>query len=120
VSPTKRKNTQNECQASLIPVIERQEQQLRMELKRVQNEAESHIRHAEEQAERHARESRLNISELIEQRRRDRLAELQKQAELISQSSEKHRIHLQQKAKKNMVRAVKRVVNAVTGVGDQT
>jgi vacuolar-type H+-ATPase subunit H len=120
VSATKGKDTQDERQASLIPVIERQEQQLRTELKQVRHEAENQISQAEKQAEQHVQEGRLSISELVEQRRKDGLAELQKQAEQISRSSEKRRAHLQQKVKRNMARAVQRVVDAVIAVGDET
>jgi vacuolar-type H+-ATPase subunit H len=112
---------------SLIPVIERAEQQLRTEQKQVRLEAADQVSQAEKQAELHLQESRLSISELVEQRRKDGLAEMQEQAEQISRSSEERSAHLQQKAKKNMARAVQRVVEAVLGspygitaVGGQT
>lgn len=112
---------------SLIPVIERAEQQLRMELKQVRHEASDQVTQAEKQAVQHLQESQLSISELVEQRRKGELAELQKQAEQISRSSDKRSAHLQQKAKKNMAQAVRRVVEAVIGspyevtaVGGQT
>jgi hypothetical protein len=120
VSATKRKDTQDERQASLIPVIERQEQQLRTELKRVHHEVENQIRQAEEGAEHRVRESQLDTLELVRNRRGSGMADLKKQAEQISRSSEKRKTHLQQMAKKNMARAVKRVIDAVTAVGDQT
>jgi vacuolar-type H+-ATPase subunit H len=112
---------------SLIPVIERAEQQLRTEQKQVRHGAADQVSQAEKQAELHLQESRLSISELVEQRRKDGLAEMQEQAEQISRSSEERSAHLQQKAKKNMARAVQRVVEAVLGspygitaVGGQT
>jgi vacuolar-type H+-ATPase subunit H len=117
---TKRKDKQDERQTSIIPVIERAEQQLRVELTQVQHEVANQVSQAEKQADEHVEESRHSISELVEQRREDKLAELKEQAEQISRSSEKRKTHLQQMAKKNMARAVKRVIDAVTAVGDQT
>ena len=120
VSARQRKDAQVELQASLIPVIERHEQQLRTELKQVRHETENQIRQAEERGEQHVREGRLNTLELVENKRKTGLADLQKQAERISLSLEERRVHLQQKAKRNMARAVKRVVDAVTEVEEQT
>jgi vacuolar-type H+-ATPase subunit H len=124
---TKQKDKQDGRQTSLIPVVERAEQQLRVELKQVRHEVANQVSQAEKQAEEHVEESWHSISELVEQRRKDKLVELQEQAEQISRSSEKHRAHLQQKAKKNMALAVQRVVEAVIGapyeptaVGEQT
>ena len=124
---TKGKYKQDERQISLIPVIERTEQQLRFELTQVQHETANQVSQAEKQAEEHVEESRYSISELVEQRREDKLAELKEQAERISWSSKKRSAHLQQKAKKNMALAIQRVVEAVIGapyeptaVGEQT
>jgi vacuolar-type H+-ATPase subunit H len=124
---TKEKDKQDERQTSLIPVVERAEQQLRVELKQVRHKVANQVSQAEKQAEEHVEESRHSIYELVEQRRKDKLAELKEQAEQISRSSEKRRAHLQQKAKKNMALAVQTVVEAVIGapyeptaVGEQT
>lgn len=120
MTASKEKDTQNELQASLIPVIERQEQQLRTELEQVRREVANQIQQTEKQAEQRMLEGRLGVSELVEQKRQKELTELQKKAEQISQSSTKHSRHLQQQVKKNMTQAVQRVVDAVTGVGDET
>jgi vacuolar-type H+-ATPase subunit H len=124
---TKGKYKQDERQTSLIPVIERTEQQLRFELTQVQHEVANQVSQAEKQAEEHVEESRHSISELVEQRREDKLADLKEQAERISWSSKKRSAHLQQMAKKNMALAVQRVVEAVIGapyeptaMGEQT
>lgn len=124
---TKGKGKQDERQTSLIPVIERAEQQLRVELTQVRHEVANQVSQAEKQAEEHVEESRHSISELVGQRRKDKLAELREQAERISRSSKKRSAHLQQKAKKNMALAVQRVVEAVIGapyeptaMGEQT
>lgn len=77
---------QDESQVSLIPVIERQEEQLRAELEQVRRESEDQIRQAEKQAEQYIQESRQSVSGLVEQRRKEGFAELQKRALLISRS----------------------------------
>jgi len=127
VAVSKGKDTQDGRQASLIPVIERHEQQLRTELEQVRREAEEQIRQAGKRAEQYIRESHLSAAELVEQRQKEGLAERQRQAELLSRSSEQRIAHLQQQAKRNMARAVHRVVAAVIGtpygvtaVGDET
>jgi len=116
----KGKDTQNEHQASLIPVIEKQEQQLRTELEKVRLDADNHVHQAEKQAEQHILESRLSISELVEQKRKKELMELQKHAKQLSHSSMKHGTHLERQSKKNMALAVQRLVEAVTNMGDET
>jgi len=44
VKVSKEKDTQNECQASLIPAIERAEQKLRTEMEQVRRQADNHSR----------------------------------------------------------------------------
>ncbi len=117
---SKRKDKQDESQVSLIPVIEREEEQLRTELEQVRREAENQIRQAEKQAEQHIQESRQSVSELVEQRRKEGFAELQKRAEQLSRSSEQRSVHLRRQVKRNMAGAVQRVVDAVTAMGDET
>jgi len=120
LAASKRKETQNEHQTSLIPVIERQEQQLRTELEQARLEASNQISQAEKQAEQQIREGRLAVSELVEQKRKKGLMELQKQTEQLSHSSMKRSKHLELQANKNMARAVQRLVDAVTNMGDET
>jgi len=114
------KDMQDEPQTSLIPAIESQEQRLRTELEEVRRQTENHILQAQERAQQRLKEGRHSVSELVEQRRKDGLAELQKQAEQICRSAEEFRTNLKQQAEKNMARAVKRVVDVVTAVGDTT
>lgn len=116
----RKKSRQNNSGVSLIPVIERQEEQFRKELEQTRREAESQISRAQELAEQHIQQSRQSISKLIEQTRKERLAELQNQAEQLSQSSQEHREYLQQQKEKNMAKAVQRLVDAVMTVGGQT
>jgi len=116
----KGKDTQNELQASLIPVLEKQEQQLRTELEQVRREADNKVGQAEKQAEQQIRKGRLAVSELIEQKRKEGLMELHKQAEQLSESSTKQSMLLEQQSKNNMAQAVQRLVEAVTNMGDET
>lgn len=120
MAASKGKDTQNEHQASLIPVLERHEQKLRTELEQARLEADNKIRQAKKQAERQIREGRLGVSELVEQRRAKGLMELQKQAEQLSHSSMKHSTLLERQSKKNMAQAVQVLVDAVTNMGDET
>lgn len=116
---TKGKDTKDERQASLIPIIERQEQQLRTEVEQVRQGAKNQIHQAEKRAEQNIQQGQLNISKLVEQRRKEELVKLQKKAEQLSQSWEQHKAHLQQRVKRNMARAVQSVVDTVTAVGDE-
>jgi F0F1-type ATP synthase membrane subunit b/b' len=120
VAVSKKKDIQDKRQVSLIPVIEREEEQLRTELEQVRREAENQIRQAEKQAEQHIQESRQSVSELVEQKRKEGFLELQQRAEQLSRSSEQHSVHLRQQVKRNMAGAVQRVVEAVTAMGDET
>lgn len=116
----KGKDTQNGQHASLIPVIERHEQQLRTELEQARRQTDNQISQAEKQAQQRINEGRLDVSELVEQKREEELKELLKKAKQLSHSSTKHSVHLQQQVKNNMAKAVQRVVDAVTGAGEQT
>lgn len=117
---SKEKNSQKEYEASLIPVIENQEQQLRAELEQARRQADNQKIQVEKQAEQLIQEGRFEVSELVERRREKGLRELQKRAEQLSHTSTEHSMHLQQQVEKNMARAVQIVVDAVTGVGGQT
>ena len=107
------KNVHGELQVSLIPVIERQEEQLRKDLDQARHQAENRIRGARERASQHIQQGRQRVSELIEQTRQQRLCEMHAQAEQIVRSSEQHRVLLRQRIEKNMPEAVVRVVDAV-------
>lgn len=116
----KSKDARSELQASLIPVIERHQEQLRKELDQARRQAESRIRRARQHADQHIQQGRQGVSELTGQTRKERLCETQTRAEQIIRSSEQDRAHLRQRIEKNMPVAVARVVDAVTAGGVQT
>jgi len=119
VAASKGKDTQDEREVSLIPAIEREEEQFRQELEQARREAESQVRRAEEEAEQYVLQSRQSIAELVEQTRKERLAQFRDRAGQLSRSLEQRRMHLQQQKTKNMAEAVQRAVDAVTAGGDK-
>lgn len=116
----KKKETQGERQTSLIPVIERHEEQIRSELEQVRRDVQDQIVQAQRRAEQRIQEGRLSITELVDEKRKEGLAELQKRSEQITCSLEHRRGRLQQQAKKNRDRAAGKVVNAVMGIDLRT
>lgn len=111
----KKKETQGKSQGSLIPVIERHEQKIRIELEQVRRDVKDQIIQAERRAEQHIQDSRLSIAELVEEKRKEGLVELRKRSEQITCSLEQQRGRLQRQVKKNIDRAISKVVNAVLG-----
>ncbi len=120
MAASKGKDTRDERHASLIPVLEREEQQLRAELEQVRLDAQDQIHQAEEQAAEQVRQSRIGISELVDQKRKEGLADLQSRAEQLSLSAEERCLHLRRQVERNMARAVRKVVDTVAAVGDET
>lgn len=116
----KGKDTHKELQASLIPDIERIEQQIRSELDQVRLGVENQVRQAEKRAEQDLQEGRLSVLELVEQRRKEGLTEIRKRADQLSRSSKKRSAQSKQHVKKNMARAVQTIVDTVTNVRDET
>jgi len=116
----KEKNAEKDSRLSLIPVMEKEEKQLRDELEHARREAEARIQRAREQAEQKIDVSQQSLSELIAQKRKQGLEKARNEAQELVRSSEQLREALHQQIRKNMPKAVQSLVNAVTTLGDRS
>ncbi len=114
----KEKNAEKDSRLSLIPVMEKEEKQLRDELEHTRRQAEARIQLAREQAEQKIDLSQHGLLELIARKRKQGLEKARNEAQELVRSSEQLREALHQQIRKNMPKAVRSLVNAVTTLGD--
>ena len=114
-----KKKLKREHLDSLIPAIGKEERQLRQEVKQAKEQAKALIVDAQGRMQEQIAQFKRDLPGITEQMRSEKLQQAHSQAKQLGVSSGKQRDDLLDKMQMNIPKAVQKLVDMVTAMGDR-